>query len=94
MFRGLDMVRFARTFTQNLATTAEGVATTYVRVDGSGGLAPSGQYLQAPRWMAVAPWDPGLFTHAVAIYVDHDVAPGFGSGVACVANLNWYARRS
>jgi hypothetical protein len=93
VFRGLDMVRLARTFTQNLATTAEGVATTYVGVDGSGGLAPSGQYLQAPRWMAVAPWDPALFTHALAIYVDHDVQPGSGSGLACVANLNWYARR-
>ncbi|REF35116.1 hypothetical protein [Thermasporomyces composti] len=93
VFKGLDMVRLARTFTQNLATSADGLATTYVRVDGGGGLAPPGQYLQAPRWMAVAPWDPALFTHALAIYVDHDVQPGSGSGVACVANLNWYARR-
>ncbi|HEY6738236.1 MAG TPA: hypothetical protein VI076_05250 [Actinopolymorphaceae bacterium] len=93
-FRGLDMVRFARTYTQNLATTDEnGTATTVVRVDGSGGLAPSGQYLQAPRWMAVAPWDEQLFGHAHRIYVDHDVQPGFGSGLACVAYLNWFARR-
>ena len=60
VFRGEDLAAFAATFTRNVATTTpEGIATTHTRVDGSGGLAVSGQYLQAPRWMAVAWWDSG-----------------------------------
>ncbi|MGW0227675.1 hypothetical protein ACWDWO_05130 [Actinopolymorpha singaporensis] len=94
VFRGADMAAFAATYTRNLATTTpDGIATTYTRVDGGGGLAASGQYLQAPRWMAVAWWDERVFTNARAIYDDRQVQPGFGSGLLCVANLNWYARR-
>ncbi|GAA4991303.1 hypothetical protein [Actinopolymorpha pittospori] len=93
-FQTPDLERLARTYTRNLATTTpEGIATTYVRVDGSGGLAPSGQYLQAPRWMAVAWWDRAVFTHARAIYDGWQVQPSSGSLVLCVAELNWYARR-
>lgn len=93
-FRGVDLARFARTYARNLATTApDGTATTYVRVDGSGGLATAGQYLQAPRWMAVAPWDDRVFHHSRAVYDDHAVQPGQGSHVLGVANLNWYPRR-
>lgn len=89
-----DIERLARTYTRNLATTTpEGIATTYLRLDGSGGLAPSGQYLQAPRWMAVAWWDRAVFTHARAIYDGWQVQPSTGSLVLCVAELNWYARR-
>ncbi|WP_020575570.1 hypothetical protein [Actinopolymorpha alba] len=93
-FRGVDLVRFARTYTRNLATTDGDIATSFVRVDGTGGLAPSGQYLQAPRWMQAAPWGERVFDHARAIYDDRDVQPGFGSGLLSVAYLNWYARRS
>ena len=92
-FHGGDMAAFARTFTRNLATEADGIATTFVRVDGSGGLAPSGQYLQAPRWMPVAQWDDNVFTHCRAIYDEHDVQPDFGSGLATIAYLNWFAHR-
>jgi hypothetical protein len=94
IFRGSDMARFARTYAHNLATEADGIATTFVRVDGSGGVAPSGQYLQAPRWMPVAQWDDRIFPHCLAVYADHDVQPGFGSGLAAIAYLNWAARRS
>jgi hypothetical protein len=93
-FRGSDMVRLARTYTRNLATEEGGLATTYVGVDGSGGFATSGQYLQAPRWMPVAWWDRSVFPHARAIYDDHAVEPGYGSGLATVGYLNWFARRS
>ncbi|MEU0563794.1 hypothetical protein ABZ297_00135 [Nonomuraea sp. NPDC005983] len=92
-FTGRDMARFARTYTKNLATTDNGVATTFVSVDGGGGLAPSGQYLQAPRHMPVARWDGALFTHSRAVYVDHAVEPQYGSTLLCVAYLNWQARQ-
>lgn len=61
------MERFARTYTENLATSDNGVATTLVRVGGTGALAAAGQYLQAPRWTPVAQWDETLFTHARAV---------------------------
>ncbi|MBB3729361.1 hypothetical protein [Nonomuraea dietziae] len=93
-FRGHDMVRLARTYTRNLATTDNGVATTFLYVDGGGGLAPAGQYLQAPRFMPVAPWEPALFTHARQVYDDHAVESQMGSSLLCVAYLNWFARRS
>ncbi|WP_431897084.1 hypothetical protein [Nonomuraea sp. bgisy101] len=92
-FRGLDMARFARSYTRNMATTDNGVATTFLYVDGGGGLAPAGQYLQAPRFMPVAPWDPGLFTHARQVYDDHAVESQMGSTLLCVAYLNWFAKR-
>jgi hypothetical protein len=92
-FTGRDMGRFARTYTKNLATTDNGVATTFLRVDGTGGLAAAGQYLQAPRFMPVAPWDGALFTHARAVYDDHAVQPGYGSTLLSVAYLNWQARK-
>ncbi|GAA2376927.1 hypothetical protein GCM10010404_36150 [Nonomuraea africana] len=61
---------------------------------GSGGLALAGQYLQAPRSMPVAPWDPALFTHARQVYDDHAVESQRGSTLLCVTYLNWFARRS
>lgn len=91
-FRGSDMARFARTYADNLATEADGVATTFVRVDGSGDLATSGQYLQAPRWLPATRWDDRIFPHCHAVYVDHDVQPGYGSGLAAIGYLNWAAR--
>lgn len=91
VFRYDDLVRLARTFTQNLATTdADGIATVFTRVDGTG-VAPSGQYLQAPRWMAANPWDTKLFTHCRAIYDARAPEPGFGSALLAVAALNWGA---
>ncbi|MFI6388915.1 hypothetical protein [Nonomuraea sp. NPDC050540] len=93
-FRGHDMARLARTYTRNLATFDNGVATTFLYVDGGGGLAPAGQYLQAPRFMPVAQWDPGLFTHARKVYDDHAVESQAGSTLLSVAYLNWFARRS
>ena len=91
-FTGADMARFARSYTRNMATTDNGVATTFLRVDGSGGLAPAGQYLQAPRFMPVAPWDEALFTHALAVYADHAVESQYGSTLLSVAYLNWQGR--
>ncbi|MEV1168920.1 hypothetical protein [Nonomuraea sp. NPDC049784] len=93
-FSGGDMARFARSYTKNMATTDSGVATTFLRVDGSGGLAPAGQYLQAPRFMPVARWDEALFTHALAVYADHAVESQYGSTLLSVAYLNWQGRRS
>ncbi|MDR8414015.1 hypothetical protein MTP10_35460 [Nonomuraea sp. 3-1Str] len=92
-FTGRDMVRFARSYTRNMATTDNGVATTFLRVDGSGGLAPAGQYLQAPRFMPVARWDEALFPHALAVYADHAVESQYGSTLLSVAYLNWQGRR-
>ncbi|MEV6153212.1 hypothetical protein AB0L53_22980 [Nonomuraea sp. NPDC052129] len=91
-FHDRDLARFARTYTKNMATTDNGVATTFVSVDGGGGLAPAGQYLQAPRFMPVARGDSALFPHAQAVYVDHAVEAPMGSTLLCVAYLNWYAR--
>jgi hypothetical protein len=88
-----EMGRFARTFSKNMATTdADGVPTTFLRVDGTGGLAAAGQYLQSPRWMAVSRWDPAVFTHSRAIYDARAVEPLQGSYLACVAYLNWHGR--
>lgn len=92
VFRSSDLRRLARTFTQNLATVGDdGIATVYTRMN-STGVASSGQYLQAPRWMAVSPWDEGVFTHSKAIYQQRAPEPGFGSGLLAVASLNWGAR--
>lgn len=90
VFRYPDLARLARTFTQNLATFDDGVATVFTRIDGTS-LAPAGQYLQAPRWMAAARWDPRVFTHSRAIYDARAPEPGFGSGLLAVASLNWGA---
>ncbi|WP_431920320.1 hypothetical protein [Nonomuraea jabiensis] len=92
-FTDADMGRFARSYTRNMATTDNGVATTFLRVDGTGGLAAAGQYLQAPRYMPVARWDQALFTHALAVYVDHAVQSQYGSTLLSVAYLNWQPRR-
>lgn len=86
-----DMARFARTYTANLATVADGVHTTYTRVDGSGGLATEGQYSQAPRWMPVAEWDVAVFEHAKGVFDDHDPGWEFGSRLINVGYLSWYA---
>ncbi|MBB6343737.1 hypothetical protein FHU36_000246 [Nonomuraea muscovyensis] len=94
-FTGQDMARFARSYTRNMATTdAAGLATTFLNVDGSGGLAPAGQYLQAPRFMPVAEWDGELFTHAHKVYTDHAVEAQMGSTLLGVAYLNWHARKA
>ncbi|MGW4793642.1 hypothetical protein ACWEPC_14700 [Nonomuraea sp. NPDC004297] len=94
-YSGRDMVRFARTYSRNLVATpgADGIATANVRVDGTGGSTTAGQYLQAPRWMAVADWDAAVLPHARAIYEGRAVEPQQGSYLACVAYLNWQARR-
>ncbi|MFI6505910.1 hypothetical protein [Nonomuraea typhae] len=92
-FTGRDMARLARTYTRNLATTDNGTATTFLYVDGGGGLAPAGQYLQAPRFMPVARWDPAVFTHAREVFDDHAVEAQMGSTLLCVAYLNWFARK-
>ncbi|MEO3793295.1 hypothetical protein ABGB14_24045 [Nonomuraea sp. B10E15] len=93
-FKGADMARFARSYSKNMATTdPDGVPTTFLRVDGTGGLASSGQYLQAPRWMAVAQWDRVVFDHARSIYEARALEPSQGSHIAGVGYLNWQARR-
>ncbi|MFI7615392.1 hypothetical protein ACIBP6_29595 [Nonomuraea terrae] len=93
-FNGADMVRLARAYTRNMATTdPQGVPTTTLRVDGTGGFAAAGQYLQAPRWMALAPWDEALHPHALSVYVGRDLQVDQGSHLLGVAYLNWGARR-
>lgn len=94
-FTGQDMARFARTYSKNLIapTGDDGHPTAYVRVDGTGGTTTPGQYLQAPRWMAVAQWDDAVFTHSRSIYDARAVEPQYGSYLSSVAYLNWHARR-
>ncbi|GAA0934248.1 hypothetical protein GCM10009560_41200 [Nonomuraea longicatena] len=94
-FQDVDMARFARTYSRNLVAPPgpDGIATAYLRVDGTGSTTTPGQYLQAPRWMPVAPWDPTVFTHSLSIYDGRAVQPTQGSQVGCVAYLNWFARR-
>jgi hypothetical protein len=98
-YQGLDLARLARTYTRNLATTgADGLPTTFARLDGSGEPLNAEASLQAPRWMAVAPWDKTVFTHARSIYDARAVQPAQGaypgSYLASMAYLNWFARRS
>ncbi|MGP3961338.1 hypothetical protein ACTWPT_35605 [Nonomuraea sp. 3N208] len=94
-FIGDDMARFARTYSKNLVapTGADGIATAYARVNGTGATNSAGQYMQAPRWMAVAPWDETVFTHSRAIYDGRATQPQQGSYLLCVAYLNWHAHR-
>ncbi|MEV4159364.1 hypothetical protein [Nonomuraea dietziae] len=94
-YKGEDMSRFARTYSRNLIapTGADGHPTAYQRVNGTGSTTSAGQYLQAPRWMAVAQWDEAVFTHARSIYEARAVQPQLGSYLGCVAYLNWHARR-
>ncbi|GAA3472599.1 hypothetical protein [Nonomuraea roseola] len=94
-YKGEDMARFARTYSRNLIapTGADGHPTAYQRVNGTGSTTSAGQYLQAPRWMAVAQWDEAVFTHARSIYEARAVQPQLGSYLGCVAYLNWHARR-
>ncbi|MEU4231564.1 hypothetical protein AB0F17_45335 [Nonomuraea sp. NPDC026600] len=94
-FKGQDMGRFARTYSKNLIAPigADGSPTAYLRVDGTGSTTTPGQYLQAPRWMAIAQWDDAVFTHSRSIYDARAVEPQYGSYLSCVAYLNWHARR-
>ncbi|MBB5075728.1 hypothetical protein [Nonomuraea endophytica] len=94
-YKGVDLARFARTYSKNLVAPpgADGIATAYQRVDGTGSTTTAGQYLQAPRWMAVAQWDETVFTHSRAIYDGRAVQPQLGSYLGSVAYLNWHARR-
>ena len=88
-----DMTALARTYTQNLATTDEdGTPTIFLRVDGSGDLAPSGQYLQAPRWIRTAGFDETVFTHCRDIYAARQPEPNVGSVLSNTSALNWYRR--
>lgn len=93
-YKGQDMARFARTYSKNLATTGgDGIPTAFQRVNGTGSTTSAGQYLQAPRWMAVAQWDDAVFSHSRSIYDARAVEPQLGSYLGCVAYLNWHARR-
>ncbi|WP_298330645.1 hypothetical protein [Haloactinopolyspora sp.] len=99
-FTGQHMARLARTFTQNVATTSEGAATAWTRVDGTGG--PSANYAhQAPRWAPIAWWDSEVHRHALAIYDHYLPTPekigternGFGWLLGNIAHLQHYAQR-
>ncbi|MCG5213744.1 hypothetical protein [Streptosporangium sp. KLBMP 9127] len=94
-YKGEDMARFARTYSRNLIAPvgADGHPTAYQRVNGTGSTTSAGQYLQAPRWMAVAQWDDAVFSHSRSIYDARAVPPQLGSYLGCVAYLNWHARR-
>ena len=97
---GVHMARLTRTFTQNVATTSNGAATAWTRVDGTGG--PSAAYAhQAPRWAPIAPWDSEVHRHALAIYDNYQPTPdeivaernGFGWLLGNVAHLQRFAQR-
>jgi hypothetical protein len=99
-FIGYDMNRLARTFTQNVALTdAAGQPTCHTTIAGTGtGSRTVAQ--QVPRWMQVAPWDPAVHAHSLALYSRYQITPevdgaqaiGFGWLLANVAYLNWGAR--
>lgn len=94
---GRDMARLARTFTQNVVRVRDGAATTWLRVDGTGG--PSATYAhQAPRWMPLAWWDDTVHHHSLAVYENYQVTPDNlgelpGWLLGNVAYLNLFARR-
>ncbi|TWD75337.1 secreted protein [Kribbella amoyensis] len=99
-FTGQDMVRLARTYTQNVAMTdAAGLPSIHTTVAGTGTGAASVAH-QAPRWMQVAPWSPEVHRHSLALYdryrptpeVDGQQAIGFGWLLGNVAYLNWGAK--
>ncbi|NIK59568.1 hypothetical protein [Kribbella shirazensis] len=100
-FTGRDMARIARTFTQNVATTdATGLPAIHTTVAG-GTVGAASVAHQAPRWMQVAPWDPQVHAHCLALYNRYQPTPerdgqqaiGFGWLLANVAYLNWGAAR-
>lgn len=97
---GKDMTRLAKTFTQNLATSRDGAATTWMAVNGTRG--PNIAYAhQAPRWMPVGWWDRDIYAHSLGVYDNYRPTPekiaeernGFGWLLATVAHFNWYAQR-
>lgn len=93
-FDGLDMVRFARTFTRNIATeTDDGTPTVWSNVDGTGSRATLAFELIAAGWMPLATFDRDIFDHVHTVFqrrgVDPVTAP-FGSNVFDVANLAWF----
>lgn len=96
---GQDMARLARTYTQNIARTVDGLATTWSTINGSGG--PNVDYAnQAPRWMPIAWWDAEVYEQSLAVYEHYQPTPekiiqernGFGWLLGNVGQLNWYAR--
>lgn len=98
-FTGHDMERIARTFTQNVATTDADLPALHTTV-GGGAIGGASVAAQAPRWMQVAPWDPQVHAHCLALYNRYQPTPerdgqqaiGFGWLLANVAYLNWGAR--
>jgi hypothetical protein len=93
VFGDTDLRAIGRTFGDNLATTGDdGIPTVFTRLDGTG-VAPSGQYLQAPRWIRAAWWDSRVYDQSKAIFQARQPAPGLGSGLCGIASLNWYARQ-
>jgi hypothetical protein len=87
-----DLDRMARTYSEHLAETgADGLPTVATRLDGTG-VATSGYYLQSPRWMALAPRNPEIFTQSLAIYQARQPVATSGSNLLGVAYLQWYNR--
>jgi hypothetical protein len=99
-FTGRDMARLARTFTRNVATAdADGLPAVNTTVAG-GTVGAASVAHQAPRWMQVAPWDPQVHAHNLALYNRYRPSPerdgrqaiGFGWLLANTAYLNWASR--
>jgi hypothetical protein len=100
-FSAEDMVRIAKTYTQNVATTdAAGVPGIHTTVAATGTGVASVAH-QAPRWMQATLWDPGVHAHTLALYNRFEPTPerdgqqaiGFGWLLANTAYLNWGARQ-
>jgi hypothetical protein len=91
--RPLDLDRIAATYSRHLSETgSDGLPTTAQRLDGSG-TATSGYYLQAPRWMPLAPRNTEIFTQSLSIYNARQPAISSGSLLLGVGYFNWFARR-
>jgi hypothetical protein len=94
-FGRTDMDRFARTFTQNVATEADdGTPTVWSNVDGTGTRGTFAFELISAGWMPLATFDRAIFDHVHTVFRQRGVNPTnarHGSNVFDVANLAWFA---
>lgn len=92
-FTKSDITRLIATYTQNLARIGpDGIPTTASSVDGSGD-APASYYLQAPRWIPLARWNPAIFEHSLSIYRARRPSLMAGHALLAISYFNWYRRR-
>ena len=66
-FTDVDMARFARTYTENVATEVDDTPATNRFVDGTGPTAGTHETM-GPTWAVLTPWDDDVFEHSSAHY--------------------------